>query len=59
MMNEKQFVYEEELYHFPIKKRIRDTQGNETCVYDLRECCELLNEQQAITMLIWNQKSLH
>ena len=46
-MNEKQFVYEEEPYHFPIKKRIRDTQNNETYVYDLRECCELLNEQQA------------
>ena len=47
-MNEKQFVYEEEPYHFPIKKRIRDTQNNETYVYDLRECCELLNEQQDI-----------
>ena len=46
-MSEKRFIYEEEPYHFPIKKRIRDTQSNETCVYDLRECCELLNEQQA------------
>ena len=46
-MNEKQFVYEEEPYHFPIKKRIRDTQNNETYAYDLRECCELLNKQQA------------
>lgn len=45
-MNEKQFVYEEEPYHFPIKKRIRGTQNNKTYVYDLRECCELLNEQQ-------------
>ena len=47
-MNEKRFVYEEEPYHFPIKKRIRDTQNNfEIYVYDLRECCELLNDQQA------------
>ena len=46
-MSEKRFVYEEEPYHFPIKKRIRDTQNNETYIYDLRECCELLNEQQA------------
>ena len=46
-MNEKRFIYEEEPYHFPIKKRIRDAQNNETYIYDLRECCELLNEQQA------------
>ena len=46
-MSEKRFVYEEEPYHFPIKKRIRDTQNNETYIYDLRECCELLNEQQS------------
>lgn len=40
-MNKKQFVYEEK--HFPIALRqIKDTQNNET--YDLRECCELLNE---------------
>ena len=42
-MSEKRFIYEEEHYNFPVKKRIRDTQNNET--YDLRECCELLNEQ--------------
>ena len=45
-MSEKRFVYEEEPYHFPAKKRIRDTQNNETYIYDLRECCELLNEKQ-------------
>lgn len=40
-MSEKRFVYEEE--HFPVAmEQIRDTQNNET--YDLRECCELLNE---------------
>ena len=45
-MSEKRFVYEEEHYHFPIKKRIRDnTQNNE--IYDLKECCELLNELSA------------
>lgn len=46
MMSEKRFIYEEEHYNFPVKKRIRDTQNNET--YDLRECCDLLNEQQFI-----------
>ena len=45
-MSEKRFIYEEEPYHFPIKKRIRDTQNNETYIYDLRECCDVLNEQQ-------------
>lgn len=45
-MNEKRFVYKEEPYHFPTKKRIRDTQNNETDIYDLRECCELLNKKQ-------------
>ena len=44
-MSDKRFVYEEEHYNFPIKKRIRDTQNNET--YDLKKCCGLLNEQQA------------
>lgn len=43
-MSEKRFIYEEEHYNFPVKKRIRDTQNNET--YDLRECCELLNEKE-------------
>lgn len=43
-MSEKRFVYEDE--HFPIALRqIRDTQNNET--YDLEECCDLLNDQQA------------
>ena len=46
IMSEKRFIYEEEHYNFPVKKRIRDTQNNET--YDLRECCELLNEKQVI-----------
>lgn len=44
-MSEKRFIYEEEHYNFPVKKRIRDTQNNET--YDLKKCCGLLNEQQA------------
>ena len=47
MMSEKRFIYEVEPYHFPINKRIRDTQNNETYMYDLRELCELLNDQQA------------
>ena len=42
-MNEKRFVYEEEHYNFPIKKRIRDTQNNETYI-DLEDVCEFLNE---------------
>lgn len=42
-MSEKRFVYEEEHYHFPIKKRIRDAQNNET-YYDLKDVCDLLNE---------------
>ena len=46
-MSEKRFIYEVEPYHFPINKRIRDTQNNETYMYDLRELCELLNDQQA------------
>ena len=43
-MTEKRFVYEEEHYNFPIKKRIRDAQNNET--HDLKECCDIMNEQQ-------------
>ena len=46
-MSEKRFIYEVEPYHFPINKRIRDTQNNETYIYDLRELCELLNDQEA------------
>lgn len=41
-MNEKRFIYEEEHYNFPIRKRIRNAQNNET--YDLRGAYELLNE---------------
>lgn len=42
-MSEKRFVYEEEHYNFPIKKRIRDTQNNETYI-DLEDVCEFLND---------------
>ena len=56
MMTEKRFIYEEEHYNFPVKKRIRDTQNNET--YDLRECCDVLNEKQELIEELQEDKAI-
>ena len=56
MMSEKRFIYEEEHYNFPVKKRIRDTQNNET--YDLRECCDVLNEKQELIEELQEDKAI-